>query len=177
MRQGISIRQFAKLDHCDERLVRRALKNGWLRAYKDGSLNPKLAGTGWRRTNRKRVENVRAAAEESADDASVEAAADRLVRTRGLLTKAQAETVKENALAALRELQLAREVGSVVEVGAVMTEKARDHAIVRNLMLGLGSKLAPGLALMADPEQIKVAIDDEVDRSFEVLHQGGGDAD
>jgi len=168
MRQGISIRQFAKLDHCDERLVRRALKNGWLRAYKDGSLNPKLAGTGWRRTNRKRVENVRAAAEESADDASVEAAADRLVRTRGLL---------KNALAALRELQLAREVGSAVEVGAVVTEKARDHAIVRNLMLGLGSKLAPGLALMADPEQIKVAIDDEVDRAFEVLHRGGGDAD
>ena len=176
--KGISIREFARRDGCSETLVRRALKSGHLTAYKDGSMNAKLVGTGWRKGNCDAPRAVRTGSYVSADDEDVEQAAARIVRTRGLLTKAEAERVKENALAALRELQLARETGAVVEIEAVAVETARHGAIVRNLMQGLGSKLAPGLALLTggNPEQIKVEIDDEVDHSFEVLHRGGGDA-
>ena len=167
--QGISIREFARRDDCNESLVRRALKSGWLQAFEDGSLEPQLVGTGWREGNRKKADAVRIIA---ADDESIEAAADRIVRNRGMLTKAEAECAKENYLAALRELQLLREVGAVVEVEAVAAEQARDHAIVRNLVLGLGSKLAPTLVLLDDPEIVKTEIDDAVDQIFEAISRG-----
>jgi len=49
--KGISRRQFAVRDGCNESLVRRALKNGHLSALEDGSLDPALVGTGWREGN------------------------------------------------------------------------------------------------------------------------------
>lgn len=50
---SISIRQFARLDGCDESLVRRAVRLGRLHLDELGGLDPSLAGTGWRRGNRK----------------------------------------------------------------------------------------------------------------------------
>src|SRR3546814_16485041 len=49
----VSVREFARLDGCDEKLVRRAIKSGKLPTSEDGRLDPKLAGTGWRKSNRR----------------------------------------------------------------------------------------------------------------------------
>lgn len=52
--KGISVREFARRDACDEKLVRRAIAGGFLERFRDGSLEPALVGTGWRKTNRRR---------------------------------------------------------------------------------------------------------------------------
>jgi hypothetical protein len=49
--KGISRRQFARRDGCNESLVRRALRNGHLFALDDGSLDPAHVGTPWREGN------------------------------------------------------------------------------------------------------------------------------
>ena len=50
--QGISKREFAKRDGCDEARVRRGVARGELETLRDGSINPKLAGTPWRKRAR-----------------------------------------------------------------------------------------------------------------------------
>ncbi len=47
---GISIREFATRDGCNEKLVRRAIGNGRLLALSDGKLDPALVGTPWRKS-------------------------------------------------------------------------------------------------------------------------------
>ncbi len=47
---GISIREFATRDGCNEKLVRRAIGNGRLSALPDGKLDPALVGTLWRKS-------------------------------------------------------------------------------------------------------------------------------
>jgi hypothetical protein len=49
--KGISRRQFAIQDGCNESLVRRALRNGHLSTLDDGSLDPARVGTPWREGN------------------------------------------------------------------------------------------------------------------------------
>ncbi|WP_338662616.1 hypothetical protein VQH23_21005 [Pararoseomonas sp. SCSIO 73927] len=49
---GISIREFARREGCDDKLVRRAVQGGKLQAFRDGTLDPALVGSGWRRSNR-----------------------------------------------------------------------------------------------------------------------------
>jgi hypothetical protein len=63
---GISIREFARREGCNDKLVRRALEGGKLKANPDGSLDPALVGTGWRHGNR----HAAPAADTSADTLS-----------------------------------------------------------------------------------------------------------
>jgi hypothetical protein len=69
----VSIREFARLDGCSDKLVRRAISEGKLRVSADGKLDRALAGTGWRRTNRRAAEG----ADISADTAQMSAPAVR----------------------------------------------------------------------------------------------------
>lgn len=50
-KRGLSIREFARLDNCSHPLVIRGIRRGALAAYADGSLDPRLVGTEWRRGN------------------------------------------------------------------------------------------------------------------------------
>ena len=78
MALGISRREFAKRDGCDERLVRNAIESGHLPTLEDGTLDPALVGTGWRKTNRKkgaagadvRTQSARARPDETPEDAA-----------------------------------------------------------------------------------------------------------
>ena len=45
---SLSIREFARRDGCDERLVRRAVSTGRLPRREDGTLDANLVGTEWR---------------------------------------------------------------------------------------------------------------------------------
>lgn len=53
MKQGISIREFARREGVSDTLVRRALKTARLKAFDDGSLDPNLVGTAWCEANAK----------------------------------------------------------------------------------------------------------------------------
>ena len=169
--KGISIREFARRDKCDERLVRRAIENGHLTPLRDGSLDPKLVGSGWRKHNRQRADKAKPADKSAPDDATVDAEAEKLVRSRENMSRAEAERRKEVALASLRELELARELGKVVEIEDVVKERARDHLIVRNLLLSLGAKVAPSIVLLKSAEEVKAAIDAEVENIFAALRE------
>jgi hypothetical protein len=46
---GISVREFAKRDGCSRALIRRAISQGKLIAYDDGTIDAGLVGTAWRR--------------------------------------------------------------------------------------------------------------------------------
>lgn len=48
----LSIREFARRDGCDDKLVRRAIEQKKLIPNEDGRLDEALVGTGWRKTNR-----------------------------------------------------------------------------------------------------------------------------
>lgn len=72
MSAGLSIREFARRDGCDDKLVRRAIEKGKLKQSADGTLDADLVGTGWRRTNRAAGKALAAAdttADSSADTA------------------------------------------------------------------------------------------------------------
>lgn len=49
----LSIREFARRDGCDEKLVRKALRTGHLRKATGDKLDAAQVGTGWRATNRR----------------------------------------------------------------------------------------------------------------------------
>ena len=173
--KGISIREFARRDKCDEALVRRALRHGHLTALKDGLLDSKLVGSGWRKRNRDRADKARAADKSAPEDAAVAALAEKLVRSREHMTRAEAERRKEVALATLRELELARELGSVVAIEDAVKERARDHLIVRNLLLSLGAKVAPSIVLLKSAEEVKFVVDAEVQQVFAALREDRDD--
>ncbi|MFC7611748.1 hypothetical protein [Teichococcus aestuarii] len=73
---GISIREFARREGCNDKLVRRAINGGFLGTLPDGSLDPALVGSGWRKANR----HADKAADTSADTADMSAPPVRTVR-------------------------------------------------------------------------------------------------
>ena len=65
----VSIREFSRLDGGSDTLDRRAISEGKLRVSGNGKLDRSLAGTDWRRTNRRAAEG----ADSSADTAQMSA--------------------------------------------------------------------------------------------------------
>ncbi|EYR81844.1 hypothetical protein SHLA_4c001360 [Shinella sp. DD12] len=104
-------------------------------------------------------------------EASLEEEARLLVSADGeeLLSKAEAERLKENYAARLKQLEYDREVGLVAEIDDVVAAVASEYAIVRNRLLGIGSKVAPSVAVLNSAEEIKALIDKEVARALGAL--------
>ncbi|MBY3434833.1 hypothetical protein [Rhizobium laguerreae] len=99
------------------------------------------------------------------DDAStLEDMATRMVAADGkeLWSKADAEKVKENYAARLKQLEYDKESGIVVAIDDVVVAVASEYAVVRNRLLGIGSKVAPTISVLQSPEEIKAIIDAEV---------------
>jgi hypothetical protein len=166
MSDGISIREFARRDGCSEGLVRRAVGSGRLAALPDGLIDPRLVGSGWRKANRRK------ASEEIAPAApDLQRIADRAVRVDGHApyTLAEAERVKENYLALLRQLQYDRESGAVVLVDQVAAAIAGEYSIVRNRLLSLPAKIAPRLAVLRKTEETKALLEVEITNILEEL--------
>lgn len=185
---AISIREFAKLDGCDESLVRRALRRGKLKADADGKLDPALAGSDWRRQNRR--------ADKSADTRkksarSVRTGPKRNVRTSGqprtvedleaalnriegeeaadflanlvvgkFADIAMAERIKENALAAKHLVAVRKEAGQLLEADLVEKVVFEEAQRARDAWLNFPSRVAPLLAadLGADAATIADAL-------------------
>lgn len=171
MKQGISIREFARRESVSDTLVRKALKLNRLAAFEDGSLNPLLVGSNWREGNAKSANPanqnanpvVRTSAKGShaanplpVDGETLEEEAARLLESGGEASHDYAEALrrKENYLALLRQLEYENKSGSLVELEVaekILFEQARaSRDAWLNWPTRVGPLLAADLGLEAD---------------------------
>ena len=171
MKQGISIREFARRESVSDTLVRKALKLNRLAALEDGSLNPLLVGSNWREGNAKSANRanqnanpvVRTSAKGShaanplsVDGETLEEEAARLLEIGGEASHDYAEALrrKENYLALLRQLEYENKSGSLVELEVaekILFEQARaSRDAWLNWPTRVGPLLAADLELEAD---------------------------
>jgi hypothetical protein len=159
---GIRIPEFARRDGCSAPLVRRAVIRGILPQNADGTIDPALVGTGWREGNRNpgkaanhrarsaagRVPNGRpgtaeAAATDALDGEANLAAAEALMRDNGLLSIRDAERLKENYVARLRQLEYDCKSGTVSPNADILAAVAAEYAAVRSALLAIPAEQAP----------------------------------
>ena len=164
MPMGLSIREFARRDGCSEMLVRRAIKQNRINTLSDGSLDPILVGTPWRKSNvkgantanteKKNVRTVRVPGSEpdgddgdARDDESLSDAALRALQEDGAkLDYGEALRVKENYIAKLRQLEFQQKSGALValvDAEGVLFELFRGQ---RDAWLSWPAKVGPILA-------------------------------
>jgi len=188
MAQGISIREFARREGCSDTLVRKALKSAHLKAFDDGTLNPALIGPGWRKGNRpaanhqakssrpKTVRSSRKPAPVLRDDESPAEAAERIIATTGAtMDQAEAERVKENYLALLRQLEYDTKSGAVVEVSQVAKLFGSACASVRTKLLAIPAEQAPDLHRCKTVAEVQDALAGIITEALEELTRGYGD--
>lgn len=171
----VSIREFARLDGCSEKLVREAIKRGKLAQSEDKKLDPALAGSPWRRQNRRSAmpaDTGADQAEKSARGRLSESEAIEVLKAAGwsegddtdfvagvlagqFRPAINAEAVKENALAAKHLLAVRRQAGDLVDLElaeAVLFAQARAFrdALI-NWPSRVGPMIAAELGVPADP--------------------------
>ena len=188
MSAGLSIREFARRDGCDDALVRRALKQGRLKAFDDGSLDEALVGSDWRRTNRRadtgadKVRTVRTSAPgvdsaDIGDDETPEQAATRIIALSGAtMDVAEAERVKENYLALLRQLEYDQKSGAVVPIADVARVMGEAYAQVRTRLLSIPAEHAPRLHRLKTVAELEEGLRATMTRALGALMQDGDDA-
>lgn len=173
---GVSRRAFAQLDGCNEKLVRRAISEGRLSVLDDGSLDPDLAGTGWRKSNRQAADEgpVPRAGPRSAQPHETPAqAAQRLTEEAAVLRNiAQSEQMKEHYLAELRRLEFEVKSGDLLPKAEVVGMWANFCIKARQRLLGLPTKLAPVIASEKDPRKIQTLLEQDVNDALEELSAG-----
>lgn len=168
---GISLREFARREACSDTLVRRAVKQGKLRAFDDGTLSPTLVGTGWRKENRKAANSANKPAntvrtvrtdppaeevDRAADEMFSEEADNFLdkVLSGQFADQGHAERIKENALAAKHLLAARKDAGNLVEIELAErilfeTQRSQRDAWI-NFPTRIGPLLAAELGMEAD---------------------------
>ncbi len=170
----VSIREFARLDGCDDALVRRAIKSGKLRVSEDGKVAVDQVGTGWRRANRKAEKPADNGADSPKKSAPADVEADLAalgdedfiaeVLAGRFHTIVGAERIKENALAAKHLLAARRDAGDVVDIEvaeAVLFDQARQYRdALMNWPVRVGPLIAAELGVSADPvvEQLNIHV-------------------
>ncbi len=107
--QGITLREFARRAGCDPKVVRRKTQSGHLPTFSDGTVDPARLDVDWRSG----VSPPRASGDTGdtiGDSETLGEAAERIVIDKGALwSKPEAERVKENYVAKLRQLEFDRE--------------------------------------------------------------------
>ncbi len=78
---GISRREFARREGVTDKIIRRAIDDGHLQTLSDGTLDPALVGTGWRKANRRSAEAADSADKTADKSAGVSAPGPQRVRT------------------------------------------------------------------------------------------------
>ena len=136
-----TVSEFARREGVSAQAVAKAIKSGKLTRLPDGTVDPDLVGSGWRRHRRGNTVADQAVPEK------IEQLAEAL-SARAPYSLNEATRVKENYLALLRQLEYDAESGAVVPVAEVAAAVTAEYAAVRNQLLGLPAKLAPRLAFM-----------------------------
>ncbi len=196
---GVSIREFARRDGCDDKLVRRALQTGHLLALPDGKLDPAFVGSGWRKENRRgadtgadtpqgvRTRRARKAAPPAAVATVVELQAQphggALKRShrpapeqsssQGDLTLLEAERLKEQSLARLRQLEYDTRSGQVVRVEDVAGQVGALFATVRTRLLAIPAEQAPRLHRCKGPAEIQAVLAELISEVLQELVADG----
>ena len=94
---------------------------------------------------------------------------DDLPQVDGLWSKGDAETVKENYAARLKQLEFERAAEAVVTVDDAARLVAGEYSTVRARAAMIGERIASQIVELQDPEQIKALIDEEVIAALEDL--------
>ncbi|WP_277187665.1 hypothetical protein [Caballeronia sp. BR00000012568055] len=173
---GVSLREFARLDGCDDKLVRRGIGEGRLSTFPDGSIDPALAGTAWRKSNAQRGANPPGAnrrtkaatnADTSAANADTRASVDEALRlfeqqaaavTERVLNGASysdALRIKENYLALLRQLEYSIKSGAVIDLAEAEQTVFDLFRGVRDAWLNWPARVAPLIAADLDFEDVE----------------------
>lgn len=167
---GISIREFGRREGVSHTAVQKALATGHLARLPDGKIDEALVGTGWRAANRK-------AGNLPGEVASVDELADRVatrIQADGLLSIADAEKMKENYLARLRQLEYDTKAGAVVPAADGVELVTKEYAAVRSRLLAIPAELAPRLHRLKTLPEIQAALSAAVTEALEEL-TGDGD--
>lgn len=189
---GLSIREFARREGCDDKLVRRALEKGRLKALPDGTLDPDLVGTGWRKSNRQGVPGADTSADirsavragmsassrvSAAHDETPAEAAERIVTAGGApYDIGEAERIKENYLALLRQLEYDLKSGAVVLVAEVAKAVGEEYARVRTRLLAIAAEQAPRLHRCKTVTELQDALHEVIVEALEELTRDGAPA-
>ncbi len=185
---GISIREFARLDGCDERLVRRAIKGGSLAIGRDKTIDPALVSTGWRKTNRRRPQGADTADKSAnicemsarASDRDLVAVLDPSVAAQlaaGTMDLATADKVKANALALKHLLAARKAAGDLVEMQLAESVLFEEARAVRDAWANWPTRVGPLIAadLGLTPEAVVEVLTGHVHRQLVELGEPDGD--
>ncbi|MBB3940705.1 hypothetical protein GGR39_002362 [Novosphingobium fluoreni] len=198
----VSVREFARLDGCDDKLVRRAVKAGKLPISDDGKLDSSLAGSGWRKTNRRAPKGADTAADKSQSVRTVvrtskmsapsadetEQASEELFseEIEGFLDQvlagtyadtATAERVKENALAAKHLLAARRDAGHLVEIEQAEMVLFETQRSQRDAWMNFPTRIGPLLAaeIGVDADKVVEALTVHVHQQLDDLGEPEAD--
>lgn len=179
---GISIREFARREKCSHTYVQDAIADQHLQALPNGKLDPALVGTGWMKRNRRAAGGGNSSgklpgkvATEVASVAASEnpaAAAERILVASGApWSQAEAERVKENYLALLRQLDYDQKARTVVMVADVTRLVGEEYAKVRTRLLAIPSGHAPQLTRITSPAIMQTTLYGLIERALTELVQ------
>lgn len=197
--ESISMREFARRDGCDPKLVRDAVKDGSLVKLSDEKLDAALVGTGWRYRNRHKAGTGGAPTPHKKTSVPGEISAAEILATAlglgGISAESSeagfihdvlggkfahiglAETVKENALALKHLLDGRQRAAALVERETAEAVLFETFRAVRDAWLNWPVRVGPLLAadLGLDAQKVTEALIPYVQQQLEAL--GEPDAD
>lgn len=187
MGDRLSLREFARRDGCNEKLVRRGIAEGRLPRSDDGKIDADLVGTPWRRSNQMRAavaadtpsEDSPASAGvrnrgSTADVRTIETPEQAALRAMGIPLSAVSLAKKEHYLALQRQLEYDKAVGEVVHVSQVAEVVGTQLAAVRTRLLAIPAESAPSLARLTTAAEVQDALQALIVEALEQLAQDVG---
>lgn len=117
------------------------MKKGALIAFDDGSIDEGLVGTPWRRRDKRDGKYWQVANE------------------AGLVSYPEAQRVKENYLARLRQLEFEVKSGRLVEAATVEAAMFKRWRAERDALLALPSRIAPLIAAQFKTDQVALTLE------------------
>lgn len=201
---GISIREFARREECNDKLVRRAIEQKKLVTLEDGKLDPSLVGSEWCKKNRNKPPADKGA-DKSADKKTVRTTVldgrqrvervetpppgddePALARLEDFIEKilrgdfaslADAERIKENGLALRHLLDGRKKAGELIEAATAETVLFEVFRGSRDAWLGFPSRVGPLIAaeLGVEPERVVEALTAHVHQQLNDLGEPEAD--
>ncbi|HEY8622695.1 MAG TPA: hypothetical protein VIM74_02420, partial [Casimicrobiaceae bacterium] len=156
---GISIREFARRDGCNEKLVRRFIKDGRLGALADGTLDPALVATGWRLNNRRALDVVIGNNADSSAAANAARALAMVSSPGGApYSRTEAERIAANYLARHRQLEFDIKSGAVIPTADAGRMVGEEYARVRTRLLAIAAEQAPRIFALKSAAEVQDAL-------------------
>jgi hypothetical protein len=170
MAQAVTRREFARLEGCDEKQVRRALARGLLVADAEGKLDSAQVGSGWRKPRVDSKEKpAKAARADTADTAKVVRTVDEPEAVAGVPVVQSAEAAslkravahKEDFAGRLKELEYRQRAGEVISIDLAKEVLFTEFRAARDAWLNWPTRYGAVIAAELGIE--------EADRVAEVL--------